>query len=156
MYLRIIFALTFSMLSSTVTAQSDDHSSFFIGYETFEKAMNKFQNFAEEVGYRFNDKNQIRLMIGEVKLTERHLSSSREAAAVDGDNVEGYFRIYEPLMSNCPLALFLKVTNTYFKSRRDIGIFPLPSENSSLPYFPSRLCGKGKLALLTTYLEHSQ
>jgi len=95
MYLRIIFVLTLSVLSSTVAAQRDDRSSFFIGYETFEMAMNDFQNFAGEVGYRFNDKNQIRLMIGEVKLTERHLSSSWEAAAVDGENVEGYFRIYE-------------------------------------------------------------
>ena len=27
-----------------------------------------------------------------VRLTERHLSSKYEAAAIDGDNVEGYFR----------------------------------------------------------------
>ncbi|MTI29203.1 hypothetical protein, partial [Xanthovirga aplysinae] len=34
-------------------------------------------------------------MIGEVNLTERHLSSKWEASAVDGKNVNGYFRIYE-------------------------------------------------------------
>lgn len=68
---------------------------FFIGYETLEMAMNKFQNFAGEIGYRINPKNQVRLMIGEVNLTERHLSSDWEAVAIDGDNVEGYFRIYE-------------------------------------------------------------
>lgn len=67
----------------------------FIGYETLEMSMNKFQNFAGEVGYRFSPKHQLRLMIGEVKLTERHLSSEWEAYAVDGENVEGYFRIYE-------------------------------------------------------------
>lgn len=76
-------------------AQDNERSNIFIGYETLEMTMNKFQNFAGEVGYRFDDKNQIRLMIGEVNLTERHLSSKWEAAAVDGDNVEGYLRIYE-------------------------------------------------------------
>ncbi len=93
--LRIMIGLILSLLSNSINAQNNDQSSFFIGYETFEMAMNKFQNFAGEVGYRFNDKNQIRLMIGEVNLTERHLSSKWEATAVDGDNVEGYFRIYE-------------------------------------------------------------
>lgn len=92
---RTVIGLAFSLLFNLVNAQNKDRSSFFIGYETFEMTMNKFQNFAGEVGYRFNEKDQIRLMIGEVKLTERHLSSSWEAAAVDGDNVEGYFRIYE-------------------------------------------------------------
>jgi len=94
-HLRLIIVLIFFILFNTVNAQTNDRSSFFIGYETFEMAMNNFQNFAGEVGYRFNNKNQIRLMIGEVNLTERHLSSSWEAAAVDGDNVEGYLRIYE-------------------------------------------------------------
>ena len=94
-HLRTFIGFTSFLLFNLVSAQTNDRSSFFIGYETFEMTMNKFQNFAGEVGYRFNEKNQIRLMIGEVKLTERHLSSSWEAAAVDGDNVEGYFRIYE-------------------------------------------------------------
>ncbi len=78
-----------------IQAQEDRSKKFFIGYETLEMAMNKFQNFAGEVGYRIDDKNQIRLMIGEVNLTEAHLSSSWQAVAVDGDNVSGYFRIYE-------------------------------------------------------------
>jgi len=81
--------------SSGVTNSNNEHYNFFIGYESLEMIMNKFQNFAGEIGYRFDDKHQLRLMIGEVKLTERHLSSKWEAVAVDGDNVEGYFRIYE-------------------------------------------------------------
>lgn len=68
---------------------------FFIGYELLEMSMNRFQYFAGEAGYRINTKNQVRLMIGEINLTERHLSSKYEAFAVDGDNVAGYFRIYE-------------------------------------------------------------
>ena len=95
MFLRVTIGLIFVLFFNTVNAQEEDRSTFFIGYETLEMAMNKFQNFAGEVGYRFDDKNQIRLMIGEVNLTERHLSSKWEAVAVDGDNVEGYFRIYE-------------------------------------------------------------
>lgn len=57
--------------------------------------MNRFQYFAGEVGFRLNPKNQFRLVIGEVKLTEAHLASSWQAAAVDGSGVDGYFRIYE-------------------------------------------------------------
>ncbi len=94
-HLRLTFGLVGVLLLNSLYAQNDDRSTFFIGYETLEMAMNKFQNFAGEVGYRFDDKNQIRLMIGEVNLTERHLSSKWEAVAVDGKNVEGYFRIYE-------------------------------------------------------------
>lgn len=91
--LLIIVALSFSMIS---LAQTDERSNtFFVGYETLEMAMNKFQNFAGEFGYRFDNKNQLRLMVGEVNLTERHLSNKFEAVAVDGENVKGYFRIYE-------------------------------------------------------------
>ncbi len=94
-HFKLLAGITLALLSCSVYAQTDDRSSFFVGYEAMEMTMNRFQNFAGEIGYRFNTKDQIRLMIGEVKLTERHLSSSWEAAAVDGENVEGYFRIYE-------------------------------------------------------------
>lgn len=75
-------------------AQTGDRG-YFGAYETLEMAMNKFEHFAGEFGYRFNQKNQLRMTIMEVKLTERHLSSGWEAAAVDGNDVEGYFRGYE-------------------------------------------------------------
>ncbi|MGD9211716.1 MAG: hypothetical protein PVI90_13100, partial [Desulfobacteraceae bacterium] len=60
-----------------------------------EMAMNEFQNFAGEIGYRFNEKNRVRLTIMEVKTTERHLSNEYEAVSVDGKNVKGYLRGYE-------------------------------------------------------------
>ena len=89
------FALGAICLLFLHATKAQDLSKFFIGYETLEMAMNNFQNFAGEFGYQFDEKNQMRLMVGEVKLTERHLSSSWEAAAVEGENVAGYFRIYE-------------------------------------------------------------
>ena len=67
----------------------------FVAYETMEMAMNEFKNFAGEAGYRFDSKYQIRFSIMEVELTERHLSSKWEAAAISGKNVEGYMRGYE-------------------------------------------------------------
>ena len=84
-----------ALIYDQVNSKESKRSNFFVGYETLEMLMNKFQYFAGEVGYRLDDKNQIRLMIGEVKLTERHLSNKWEAAAVDGEHVEGYFQIYE-------------------------------------------------------------
>ena len=78
-----------------IQAQDNQTNKLFIGYETLEMSMNNFQYFAGEIGYRIDPKNQISVTIGEVKLTERHLSSKYEAAAIDGDNVEGYLRIYE-------------------------------------------------------------
>lgn len=86
---KLMIGLIPASLSSSIYPQNNDYSSFFISYETMEITMNKFQNFAREVGCRFNDKNQVRLMFGKVKLTERHLSSSWEAAAVERENVEG-------------------------------------------------------------------
>jgi len=83
------------LLMSISTFAQNDQKGFYVGYEILEMAMNKFQYFAGEIGYRFDKKNHIRLAILEVKLTERHLSSSTEAYAVDGENVEGYFRGYE-------------------------------------------------------------
>jgi len=94
-HLRMLLTLASVLCFNSLHAQQGDYSTFFIGYETLEMTMNKFQNFAGEIGYRFDDKNQIRLMVGEVQLTERHLSSKWEAAAVEGNDVEGYFRIYE-------------------------------------------------------------
>lgn len=91
----ILLFLSGSILISNLTAQEYKTNRFFLGYETLEMSMNRFQNFAGEIGYRFDDTNQLRLMIGEVKLSERHLSSKWEAVAVDGNNVEGYLRIYE-------------------------------------------------------------
>jgi hypothetical protein len=58
-------------------------------------AMNGFRNFAGEVGYRFDDRHRVSLSIMEVRLTERHLRSGWESAAVDGAGVSGYFRNYE-------------------------------------------------------------
>ena len=92
---KYLISMAFFIVSSSVLAQDNQTKKFVFGYETLEMAMNKFQYFAGEIGYRFDPVNQIRLMIGEVNLTERHLSSSWEAVAVDGKNVDGYFRIYE-------------------------------------------------------------
>lgn len=69
--------------------------SVFVGYEALEMSMNRFRNFAGEIGYRFETKYQVRLSIMEVDLTERHLASTWESAAVDGKGVKGYFRGYE-------------------------------------------------------------
>ncbi len=68
---------------------------YFVAYEILEMSMNDFQYFAGEIGYRFEKKNQIRLTVMEVKLTERHLSDKYEALAIKGGNVKGYFRNYE-------------------------------------------------------------
>lgn len=93
--LSFISALIFFMGSTIISnAQENQTKKFFVGYELLEMSMNEFKYFAGEVGYRFNPKHQLSLSIGEIDMTERHLSSN-EAAAVDGDNVEGYFRIYE-------------------------------------------------------------
>lgn len=95
-YLSLIGTLAFIFLSISASAgQNSTNRTFFVGYETLEMMMNKFQYFAGEAGYRINSRTQLRLMVGEVKLTERHLSSKYEAVAVDGPKVEGYFRIYE-------------------------------------------------------------
>ncbi|QXD13924.1 hypothetical protein GQ464_010670 [Rhodocaloribacter litoris] len=89
----VVLALMFYCVS--VAQGQSRQEGFFVAYEILEMAMNEFSNFAGEVGYRLNPKYQMRLTVMEVNLTERHLSSKWEAAAVDGENVEGYLRGYE-------------------------------------------------------------
>jgi hypothetical protein len=72
-----------------------DEKRVFMGYEALEMSMNRFRNFAGQLAYRLDSRHRARLSVMEVKLTERHLSSKWEAAAVDGNNVEGYLRGYE-------------------------------------------------------------
>lgn len=91
---KLLTLITILLFSNNVSSQSNEEG-YFVGYETLEMIMNNFQNFAGEVGYRYDDKNQVRLSIIEVNLTERHLSSDWEAYAVDGPDVEGYLRGYE-------------------------------------------------------------
>jgi len=93
--MRYLFIIIFILIFSNNVFAKDKLENVFVGYETLEMTMNKFQNFAGEVGYRIDERYQIRLTIMEVKLTERHLSSKYEAAAIDGEDVEGYFRGYE-------------------------------------------------------------
>ncbi|MDN5204222.1 hypothetical protein QQ008_22710 [Fulvivirgaceae bacterium BMA10] len=75
--------------------EPDRISKLFAGYETLEMTMNNFKYFAGEIGYKINPRKQLRLVIGEVKLSEKHLTGKWRTAGVDGNNVEGYFRIYE-------------------------------------------------------------
>jgi hypothetical protein len=89
----ICFGLV-SLGASTAIAQRSK-TGLFVGYELLEMSMNEFRNFAGEVGYRFNQDDQLRFVYMDVQLTERHLSSEAEATAVDGDNVEGTFLLYE-------------------------------------------------------------
>jgi hypothetical protein len=89
-----IFAFLLLLGAAELVAQTQE-TGLFVGYETLEMSMNNFANFAGEVGYRVSRKYQARLTVMEVNLTERHLASTWESAAVDGPNVEGYFRGYE-------------------------------------------------------------
>lgn len=86
---------TLLLLAVTVAPARAQERKLFVGYETLEMSMNEFGNFAGEIGYRLSPKYQARLTVMEVNLTERHLASGWESAAVDGRNVEGYFRGYE-------------------------------------------------------------
>ena len=83
------------ILTTKLAFSQTPEGGHFGAYETLEMGMNNFKYFAGEIGYRFNQKYQVRMTIMEVKLTERHLSSGWGAAAVDGNDVEGYFRGYE-------------------------------------------------------------
>lgn len=89
------FAIMICLLTAKLAFSQTPERGYFGAYETLEMAMNDFKYFAGEVGYRFNQKSQMRMAVMEVKLTERHLSSGWEAAAVDGNDVEGYLRAYE-------------------------------------------------------------
>lgn len=93
----VLALVLFIFVQAQSIAQTTNQSNkkWFVGYETLEMSMNKFQYFAGEAGYKVDSKNQFRMMLGEVKLTEAHLANKWQSAAVEGPDVEGYFRIYE-------------------------------------------------------------
>lgn len=70
------------------------HRGAFVSYEISEMAMNNFRHFAGEAGFRFDQRRQVRLTVMEVAVTERDLAGWW-SAAVDGEGVEGYLRVYE-------------------------------------------------------------
>jgi len=91
---KLVISILVMIFSFGLWAKEQEKN-IFIGYETLEMFMNNCKYFAGEIGYKFDDKNQIRLTVMETVLSERHLSSKYEAMAVDGKNVEGYFQGYE-------------------------------------------------------------
>jgi Protein of unknown function, DUF481 len=95
--MRIFIIATFvASLTSTPVFADDDENHFFAGYEILEMSMNNFKNFAGEIGYRFDSNNEVRLVIMDVNLTERHLSNKYQAHATDNKgNVKGFFKRYE-------------------------------------------------------------
>ncbi len=82
--------LTTGLASAQVTAPKWSAS-----YEILEMSANKFRYFAGDAAYRLNEKNQLRIVVMEVKLTERHLSDDTWAKIVDGPHMTGYMRGYE-------------------------------------------------------------
>lgn len=96
-------AISFAQESSNI---NQSKSNFFIGYDLGEMAFNNFQNFAGEAGLKFKNDHSIRFVYLNVKLTEKHLSSSI-TGAVDGENVSGLWNGYE-LLYDIPLYRFKK------------------------------------------------
>ncbi len=98
---RLTLALAVALVLHGAAARAEDAPAAedrrgpSVGYELLETSMNGFQNFAGEVGYRFDRNNRVSLSVMEVKLTERHLRSELESSAIDGSGVSGYFRGYE-------------------------------------------------------------
>lgn len=87
----ILIAALFLSGIGSVHASSDKFASI----ELFELAMNNGKKYAGEVGYRIDEKYQIRFTFMDILLTERHLASDTEAYAIDGNNVKGIFKAYE-------------------------------------------------------------
>lgn len=88
------------------TNSNEKKTSFFAGYDLGEMALNKFQNFAGEIGLKFKNDHTLRFVYLNIKLTEEHLSSNF-AGAVDGNNVTGLWNGYE-LLYDIPIYHFKK------------------------------------------------
>ena len=91
----LIFLVLFMIGTKTNFAQEaatiDQKTKIFLGYDLGEMAFNRFQNFAGELGVKFNNNHSLRIVYLNIKLTEEHLSSDF-ASAVDGDHVEGHWQ----------------------------------------------------------------
>ena len=89
----LTFLLTITMSLGAQTAQLEPRGAF-VSYEITEMVVNYFRYFGGEVGFRFDQKHQVRLTVMEVVVSERDLAGWW-SAAVEGKGVEGYLRVYE-------------------------------------------------------------
>lgn len=104
-----IFSTLLILWSANIFAQAAANtnptkSGIYIGYDLGEMALNKFQNFAGELGLKFKNDHTFRFVYLNIKLTEQHLSSNL-TGAVDGKNVSGLWNGYE-LLYDVPIYRF--------------------------------------------------
>ncbi|MBX2817354.1 MAG: hypothetical protein KTR24_15205 [Saprospiraceae bacterium] len=105
----------------------------FVAYELGEAMFNRFQSYSGEIGVRLPNHHLLRLTHMNVRLTEKHLSSSF-AGAVDGSGVKGTFWGFEAFY-DVPLlwkSLYLGPSIGYYRSAYEHVTLPAELENHSM------------------------
>jgi hypothetical protein len=120
--LNIIFHCIIAYSQRDVKSISDSSNrctKYFVAYDLGEMAFNKFQNFGGETGVQFKNKQILRFVYMNVKLTEEHLSSDF-AKDVDGDHIRGLMKGYElfydlPVIDKFNLGLSAGYYNDFYQ-----------------------------------------
>jgi hypothetical protein len=93
--MKTIVCIVLLLMTGWPLFAKTDTTKWSASYEILEMSANKFQYFAGDIAYRLDDTKQFRLVIMEVKLSEKHLADDAWSKVVDGPNVTGYMRGYE-------------------------------------------------------------
>lgn len=109
---RILIILL--LLSDSAQAQDSVRSRWSASYEILEMSVNNFRYFAGDIAYALNDHEQLRFVVMEVALSERHLADDVWSKIAEGPDLTGYMRGYEITLDHFVTRRFYVMLNAAF------------------------------------------
>lgn len=112
MMLRILIILF--LFGRSMHAQDSVPSRWSASYEILEMSVNNFRYFAGDVAYTLSEHQQLRFVVMEVALSERHLADDVWSKIAEGPNLTGYMRGYEITLDHFVTKRFYVMLNAAF------------------------------------------
>lgn len=102
------------LLSGSAPAQDSVRSRWSASYEILEMSVNNFHYFAGDLAYTLSENEQLRFVVMEVALSERHLADDVWSKIAEGPNLTGYMRGYEITLDHFVTRRFYVMLNAAF------------------------------------------
>lgn len=91
---KLIILLFMLCLAITLCCESKEYKAF-MGLETLVMVLNDYADIAGEIGYRFNQRAQLRFTLMDIERTETHFVNSYRAKGISGGDVQANYQGYE-------------------------------------------------------------
>jgi len=91
---KLIIVLFIFSFAGGLWSDNKDHKAF-IGLETLVMVLNDYADIAGEIGYRINERIQVRFTLMDIEKTETHFVNSYRTKGIKGDDVQANYQGYE-------------------------------------------------------------